>query len=77
MVLAEFLNRHLLEPKKRRLINQGRAEGRADGREEGREEARAEIIAKGRARLIEQGIDPDLIFPLDGAAAGNSDEADR
>ena len=72
MVLAEFLNRHLLEPQKRRLINQGRAEGR----EEGREEARAETIAKGRARLIEQGIDPDLIFPLDGET-GDTDRVDH
>ena len=76
MVLAEFLNRHLLEPQKRRLINQGRAEGRAEGREEGREEARAEIIAKSRARLIEQGIDPNLIFPLD-EETDDTDRADR
>ena len=61
MVLADFLNEKLVKPQRRRLIERGRAEGR----EEGREEARAEVIAKGRARLIEQGIDPDLIFPLD------------
>lgn len=61
MVLAAFLNEKLVEPQRRRLIERGRAQGR----EEGREEARAEIIAKGRARLIEQGINPDLIFPLD------------
>ena len=46
VVLAEFLNRHLLEPQKQRLLNQGRAQ------------ARAEI----RARLIEEGIDPDRIL---------------
>ena len=57
MVLADFLNTHLVEPQKRRLIERGRAQGR--------EEARAETITEGRARLIEQGIDPDLIFPLD------------
>ena len=51
MVIADFLNTHLVEPRKRRLIERGRVEGRA------------ETVAKGRARLIEQGIDPDLIFP--------------
>ena len=57
MVLADFLNTHLVEPQRRRLIERGRAQGR--------EEGRAETIAKGRARLIEEGIDPDRIFPLD------------
>ena len=61
MVLADFLNTHLVEPQRRRLIERGRAQGR----EEGRAEARAEVIAKGRARLREEGIDPDLIFPLE------------
>lgn len=55
MVLAEFLNRTLLEPQKRRLID----EGRALGRDEGRDEAIAEI----RSRLREKGIDPDDIIP--------------
>ncbi len=65
MVLADFLNTHLVEPQRRRLIERGRAQGR--------EEARAETITEGRARLIEQGIDPDLIFPLDEEVG----EADR
>ena len=68
MVLADFLNTHLVEPQRRRLIERGRAQGR--------EEARAETITEGRARLIEQGIDPDLIFPLD-AEADDTDEADH
>ncbi len=68
VVLAEFLNRHLLEPQKQRLLNQGRNEGIAQGRAE----ARAEIIADVRAKLIEEGIDPDLIVPSD-----ETDEADR
>jgi hypothetical protein len=70
MVLAEFLNRHLLEPQKQRLLNQGRAEGKAAVRAEARAEARAEIIADVRARLLEEGIDPDRIVPpeeMDGA----------
>lgn len=61
MVLAAFLNEKLVEPQRRKL----RAEGREEGRAEGREEGRAEIIAMGRARLMEEGIDPDLIFPLE------------
>jgi hypothetical protein len=68
MALAAFLNDKLVEPQRRRL--------RAEGREEGRAEGRAETITEGRARLIEQGIDPDLIFPLDGEA-DNTDEADH
>ena len=61
MALAAFLNDKLVEPQRRRL----RAEGHEEGLEQGREEGRAETITEGRARLIEQGIDPDLIFPLD------------
>ena len=61
MVLAAFLNEKLVEPQRRRL----RAEGHEEGLEQGRAEGRAETITEGRARLIEQGIDPDLIFPLD------------
>lgn len=67
MVLAEFLNRHLLEPQKQRLLNQGRSEGLAQGRAE----ARAEIIADVRAKLLEEGIDPDRIVPSD-----ETDDAD-
>ena len=46
MALAEFLNRHLLEPQKQRLLEQGRREGRA------------EILA----RLEELGMDPSEIL---------------
>ena len=35
VVLAEFLNNHLLEPQRRRLMERGRAQGREEGREEG------------------------------------------
>ena len=68
MALAAFLNDKLVEPQRRRL--------RAEGREEGRAEGRAETITEGRARLIERGIDPDLIFPLD-EEADDTDEADH
>ena len=47
MVLAEFLNRHLLEPQKQRLLEEGRARERA-------------AI---RARLEELGLNPDEILP--------------
>ena len=59
MVLAAFLNERLVEPQRRRLMERGRALGRAEGLAEGREE----VIAQARARLLEEGIDPDLIFP--------------
>ena len=69
MALAAFLNDKLVVPQRRRLRAEGHEEGLEEGleqgRAEGRAEARAETITEGRARLIEQGIDPDLIFPLD------------
>ena len=49
VVLAAFLNEKLVEPQRRKL----RAEGRA------------ETIAQVRARLLEKGIDPDDILPLE------------
>ena len=76
MALAAFLNDKLVEPQRRRLRAEGREEGREEGLEQGREEGRAETIVEGRARLIEQGIDPDLIFPLD-EEADDTDEADH
>ncbi len=51
MVIAEFLNRHLLEPQKQRLLEEGRKEGRA--------RERAQIVT----RLEELGLDPDQILP--------------
>ena len=51
MVIAEFLNRHLLEPQKQRLLDEGRKEGRA--------RERAEIMT----RLEELGLDPAEILP--------------
>lgn len=63
MVLAAFLNERLVEPQRRRLMERGRALGRAEGRAEGLAEGREEVIAQARARLLEEGIDPDLIFP--------------
>ena len=55
MVIAEFLNRHLLEPQKQRLLE----EGRKEGLEEGRARERAEILT----RLEELGLDPAEILP--------------
>ena len=59
MVIAEFLNRHLLEPQKQRLLDEGRKEGHKEGLEEGRAQERAEI----RARLKARGLNPDEILP--------------
>ena len=55
MVIAEFLNRHLLEPQRQRLLE----EGRKGGLEEGRARERARISS----RLEELGLDPDQILP--------------
>ena len=59
MVLAEFLNRHLLEPQKQRLLEEGRKEGRNEGLKEGREKALAAV----RKRLAEDGLNPDDYLP--------------
>ena len=76
MVLAEFLNRHLLEPQKRRLLEEGRQEGRKEGLEEGleegRERGRAELSAEIRARLEERGLNPEEILPDE-----NADQSDE
>ncbi len=58
MVLAEFLNKHLLEPQKQRLL--------AQGRKQAHDAAQAEAEARldeARARLEEMGLDPDEILP--------------
>ncbi len=62
MVIAEFLNRHLLEPQKQRLLEEGRKEGRA--------RERAEIVT----RLEELGLDPSEILadPNGDSDRGNS-----
>ena len=58
MVLAEFLNRKLLEPQDRRLQEQMKK-----AREEGREEGHTEAMAMVRALLREKGLNPDDIIP--------------
>ena len=76
MVLAEFLNRKLLEPQKRRMaeqtlrareegLTQGRQEGREEGRAEGRQEGRAQAIEMVRTLMRDRGIDPDEVIPAD------------
>ena len=59
MVIADFLNRHLLEPQKQRLLEQGREQGREEGRKEGREKALAIV----RKHLTEDGLNPDDYIP--------------
>ena len=54
MVIAEFLNRHLLEPQKQRLLEQGRKEERARIRAQ---------LAKVRTQLEERGLNPDEFLP--------------
>ena len=55
MVLAEFLNRHLLEPQKQRLLEEGRKEGLKEGRDK--------ALAAVRKRLAEDGLNPDDYLP--------------
>ena len=55
MVIAAFLNRHLLEPQKQRLM----AQGLEQGLERGRKEERNNI----REHLRQQGYDPDELLP--------------
>ena len=62
MVLAEFLNRKLLEPQDRRLQEQMK-KAREEAREEGREEGHTEAMAMVRALLREKGLNPDDIIP--------------
>ena len=70
MVLADFLNRTLLEPQKRRdreRLEKARAEaheeGHAEGRVEGHAEGRAEAMDIVRALMREKGLNPDDIIP--------------
>ncbi|MDE2786770.1 MAG: hypothetical protein OXL37_08915 [Chloroflexota bacterium] len=70
MVLADFLNRTLLEPQKRRdreRLKKARAEaheaGHAEGRVEGHAEGRAEAMDIVRALMREKGLNPDDIIP--------------
>lgn len=58
MVLAEFLNRHLLEPQKERLMEQVRQQVKAEA--EAKIQAR---LAEVRARLKDRGPNPDDFLP--------------
>ena len=62
MVLAEFLNRHLLEPQKQRLLEQGRKQGLKQAHDAAQAEAETRLD-EARARLEEMGFDPDEILP--------------
>ena len=53
VVIAEFLNQHLLEPLKERQ------------REEGRKEGRKAALAAIRKRLAEDGLNPDDYLPAE------------
>ena len=62
VVIAEFLNRHLLEPQKRRLVELGLEQGLEQGRKEERDNI--------RAQLRERGYDLDEMLPPPGQGAG-------
>lgn len=54
MVIAAFLNTHLLEPRKRRLRAEGRSEGFSEGHSEGFSEGRSEGFSEGLAQSQER-----------------------
>ena len=59
MVLARYINQHLLEP----LKEQQREEGRQQGLKEGRQLGRKQAIDDIRGKLREQGFDLDELLP--------------
>ena len=50
-------------------VAEGHAEGVAEGRAEGVAEGRAETMAMVRSQLLENGINPDALFPADALEA--------
>ena len=63
MVIAAFLNRHLLEPQKQRLMAQGLEQGRHQGLEQGLEQGRKEERNNIREQLRQQGYNLDELLP--------------
>ena len=61
MVLARYINQHLLEPLKEEQREEGRQQGLKEGRKQGRKQAVDDI----RTRLRDQGIDLDELLPPD------------
>lgn len=59
MVLANFLNQHLMEPLKEQQREQGREQGLEQGLKQGRQAERDRI----RAQLRERGLDLDELLP--------------
>ena len=78
MVIAAFLNKHLLEPRERRLRAEGHSEGFSEGMAQARAQARAETLAEVRSFLQEHGLDLDLDeIPLPDADDTESENAER
>ena len=80
MVIAAFLNTHLLEPRKQRLRAEGFNEGQAQGFSEGQAQAQAQVraatLAEVRSLLQEQGFNLDEIA-LPHAGDTESENAER
>ncbi len=76
MVIADFLNTHLLEPRKQRLRAEGFSEGYALGYSEGFSEGRAATLPEARSLLQEQGFNLDEIA-LPHAGDTESENAER
>lgn len=60
MVLAEFLNRHLLEPQKQRLLRQGREQAMAEA-----DDVVRARLSEARRKLEKQGLNPDEFLPFE------------
>ena len=59
MVLARYINQHLLEPLKEQQREEGRQQGLKEGRQQGRKQAMDDI----RDKLREQGFNLDELLP--------------
>ena len=78
MILAEWMLREVIEPRRRRQIERWRQEGIEEGRQEGIEEGRQEGIEQGIAEGVEKGIEQGIEKGIDrGRAEGIEQGIDR
>ena len=61
MILAEWMLREVIEPRRRRQIERWRQEGIEEGRQEGIEEGRQEGIVEGRQEGIAEGVEQGIV----------------
>ena len=63
MVLARYINQHLLEPLKEQQREEGRQQGLKEGLKEGRQQGRKQAMDDIRDKLREQGFNLDELLP--------------